>query len=374
VPLYAPVQRDQQAAELRAEIEAVAGADLEQQMEVLRHFKQSQVLTVAAADVMGLLPVATVSDHLSDVAEVILEQVLALAWDHAVRRHGRPSYVEGGRRREAGFAIVAYGKLGGRELGYGSDVDLVFLHDSAGEDQVTDGSTPIDNALFFSRLAKRIIHILTIHTPSGVLYEVDTRLRPDGGAGLLVSSLEAFEAYQRGQAWTWEHQALTRARPVAGSESVIGRFKAIRERALGQPRDVQALRSQVCGMRDRMRRSRASRQAGFFDLKQDPGGIVDIEFIAQFGVLSWAKAEPELVHFTATLPLLAEFERRGFMSREDSERLARAYRAYRARLHALTLQEEPARVAEEEFAESCAAVVAIWRRLLSCEDGDEGRA
>jgi glutamate-ammonia-ligase adenylyltransferase len=317
------------------------------------------------------LPVARVSDHLSDVAEVILEQVLALAWDYAVRRHGTPMYEREGQRHAAGFAMIAYGKLGGRELGYGSDVDLVFLHDSSGHNQITQGESAIDNQLFFSRVAKRIIHILTTHTPSGVLYDVDTRLRPDGGAGLLVSSLEAFEQYQSGQAWTWEHQALVRARPVAGSRSVSEGFGAVRRRALAQPREEQSLRAQVCAMRGRMRRSLASGARGYFDLKQSPGGIVDIEFVAQFGMLRWAADHPELLRFTATLPLLGEFERRGLMSSEDSARLGEAYRAYRARLHALTLQEQAARVPEEEFQELRAAVVEVWQRLLKCGEAEE---
>ncbi len=372
--LYAPVQRDELSRELRDDLEGVAFDDLEQQMEVLRHFKQSQVLSVAAADVMGLLPLAKVSDHLSDVAEIILEQVLTLAWEHTARRHGRPTYGQDGGRKGADFAIVAYGKLGGRELGYGSDLDLVFLHDSMGQNEVTDGESPVDNQLFFSRLAKRIIHILTAHTPSGVLYEVDTRLRPDGGAGLLVSSLNAFEEYQRGQAWTWEHQALIRARAVAGKEGVRSAFSAVRDRVLRQHRERALLREHVCAMRARMQRSLASRDLGYFDLKQDTGGIVDIEFITQFGVLAWAHAEPALTHYTATLPLLEEFARRGLMSPEDTHRLGEAYRAYRGRLHALTLQGDLARVSGDEFAEHRAAVMAVWRGLLTCAASEENPA
>src|SRR5690554_773005 len=218
-----------------------------------------------------------VSDYLTYIAEVILEAVLAMAWKHLTRKHGFPELVDGGRAdRRPAFLIVGYGKLGGIELGYGSDLDLVFIHDGATQGS-TDGRRPLDNAVFFTRLGQRIIHLLTAVTPAGALYEVDMRLRPSGNSGLLVTTLEAFADYQRREAWTWEHQALVRARVVAGDPALAERFAAVRREVLGEKRDLAALREEVVKMRHKMREHLASRPGDDqFDLKQDPGGMVDI--------------------------------------------------------------------------------------------------
>jgi [glutamine synthetase] adenylyltransferase / [glutamine synthetase]-adenylyl-L-tyrosine phosphorylase len=364
--LYAPLERSQLREELRSRLAAIPEDDLEQQMETLRQFKQTQALRVAAADVAGILPLRRVSDYLTAVAEVILESVLGLALSHLEARYGRPCYRDGAEIMQAGFAIVGYGKLGGIELGYGSDLDLVFLHDSKGDAQLTDGPRSIENYLFFSRLAQRIIHILTAHTPAGVLYEVDVRLRPSGASGLLVSSLEAFSDYQRTHAWTWEHQALVRARPVAGCDRVAQGFSAVRAGVLSRERDAEAVREEVCAMRERMRAAEGGSARGWFDLKQGPGGIVDIEFLAQYGVLRWASSHPELLGHTATLRFLDEFARTGLLASADAERLSDAYGAYRSEVHRLTLQEEPARVCDEQFRSHREGVNAIWDNLLRC--------
>ncbi|MBD3816226.1 MAG: bifunctional [glutamate--ammonia ligase]-adenylyl-L-tyrosine phosphorylase/[glutamate--ammonia-ligase] adenylyltransferase, partial [Halothiobacillus sp.] len=206
--------------------------DEERQFDELRRFRQLATLRVAAADVMGILPVMRVSDQLTWIAEVVLEKVLQLAYQQMVARHGEPRAVDAqGVEYTPGFAIIAYGKLGGIELGYGSDLDVVFLHDSTDTSAMTTGSKPIDNQLFFARLAQKIIHILSIRTPSGVLYEVDTRLRPDGAGGLLVSSLQGFEQYQKQHAWLWETQALCRARFITGQSQIAERFATIRRDA-----------------------------------------------------------------------------------------------------------------------------------------------
>lgn len=364
--LYAP--RDQQALarDLAQSLAAVPEDDLEQQMDALRHFKAANALRVAAADVAGIYPLMVVSDHLTDTAEAVLGEVLRLAWRHLVAKHGVPGFRPhtGADRRQAGFAIVGYGKLGGIELGYGSDLDLVFLHDSAGEEQMTDGAKPIDNHVFFARLGQRVIHMLSAHTPAGVLYEVDMRLRPSGNSGLLVSSLDAYGEYQRAQAWTWEHQALVRARVVAGDSGVKDEFERMRRDVLSIARDREKLRGEVREMRERMRAELARGGPQRFDLKQDRGGITDIEFMVQYHVLAWARDCPQLLQYTDNIRLLQVMAQTALMSADDARLLADAYRAYRSAVHRLTLQEQPALVTAEEFRDYREQVNTIWHAVM----------
>ncbi len=361
--LYSPLTREALRRELAGALAGVDHDDLEQQMEVLRHFKQANVLRVAAADVAEAMPLMVVSDHLTEIAEVVLEQVLAIAWRDLAARHGVPPKAGGGGETPIrGFCIIAYGKLGGFELGYGSDLDLVFLHD--GEEGETGGARPVDAAVFYARLGQRIIHILNTFTPSGVLYQVDTRLRPSGSAGLLVSGMDAFAEYQRDSAWTWEHQALVRARPVAGDPALGARFDALRREILGRSRDRQGLRAEVRGMRERMRGELAKGGRGRLDLKQGRGGITDIEFLVQYAVLAWTWKHPDLARFTDNIRQLEALARNGLMSAADAERLADAYRAYRQRIHELTLQEEAALVDAEEYAGHRETVVRLWQEWM----------
>ncbi|WJW75277.1 bifunctional [glutamate--ammonia ligase]-adenylyl-L-tyrosine phosphorylase/[glutamate--ammonia-ligase] adenylyltransferase [Thiohalobacter sp. IOR34] len=362
--LYRPPTREELERELARRFTGIGAGDLEQQMDALRHFKQAAVLRVAAADVAGAAPLTRVSDHLTDIAEVVLARVLELARAHLVERHGRPRCVAGGRARDAGFAIIGYGKLGGRELGYGSDLDLVFLHDSLGGRQRTEGPRPVDNALFFARLGQRIIHLLSTLTPAGVLYEVDMRLRPSGESGLLVTDIEAFARYQREEAWTWEHQALVRARPVAGDAAPAEVFEALRREVLGRPRDPGELQREVREMRRRMRAELDRAPPGRFDLKQGAGGIADIEFMVQYSILRWAHDHPDLLRFTDNLRLLEALAADGLLAGDEATALAEAYRAYRKRLHHLTLQAAPAQVEAREFAAMRQRVIAVWERLM----------
>jgi len=364
--LYAPASRRELAADLQRRLAAVPEDDLEQAMDVLRQFKQAAVLRVAAADVMDAVPLMEVSDHLTHIAEVVLAQALELAWGDMTRRYGKP-YVTasaGGK----GFAIVAYGKLGGIELGYGSDLDMVFLHasdDAAPPSQaVTSGPKVVADAVFYARLGQRIIHLLTALTPAGVLYEVDMRLRPSGASGLLVVGLPGFADYQRNKAWTWEHQALVRARAVAGDEGVAEAFRRIRREVLTRERDPLLLQREVREMRERMRESLSQDSAREFDLKQGRGGIADIEFMVQFGVLRWAHQAPDLTDFTDNIRLLAGLAAHDLFAPEESEALSDAYRAYRAEVHRLALQERPARVAAERFGEQRKTVTRLWRKYL----------
>ncbi len=361
--LYAPPRRAELQTELDEGFEHAAADDTEQHMELLRRFKHTQVLRVAAADVSGSVPLMVVSDHLTEIAEVILARTLDIAGRQLVARHGHPRLREQAREREAGFIVVAYGKLGGLELGYGSDLDLVFLHEGAAED-LTKGAKPVEQGQFFARLAQRMVHLLTTATGAGQVYEVDLELRPSGRSGLLVTSLPAFEQYQRAQAWTWEHQALVRARAVAGPAALRAQFEALRLRLLTQPRDAGKLRSEVLDMRARMHQHRDRASPGEFDLKQGEGGITDIEFMVQYCALRWAEAHPALVRYSDNIRILEALRNSGAGLAQDADALADLYRRYRKRVHQLDLQRRPARVADAEFAAQRDFVRDCWRRLF----------
>ncbi|HYQ70913.1 MAG TPA: bifunctional glutamine synthetase adenylyltransferase/deadenyltransferase, partial [Gammaproteobacteria bacterium] len=279
-------------------------------------------------------------------------------------RHGRPLCKVRGKRREAGFAIIAYGKLGGYELGYGSDLDVVFLHDSSGDEQQTSGPRVLANGEFFTRLSQRIIHILNTFTSGGILYEVDMRLRPNGASGMLVSSLEAFEEYQRGSAWTWENQALVRARVVCGNEDLAHHFRRIRAGVLARPRTPGELRGEVVEMRERMRQELDKSRGDQVDLKQGRGGIVDVEFMVQCGVLLWSDAQADLLDFTDNLNLLDAFARHGLLPGEDVRLLAEAYCAIRQRINHLALQEKPPLTGKADLAVYREAVARIWDSFM----------
>ena len=362
--LYNPLDKAGLEALLETRLNGIADEDLEQQMDRLRQFQQATMLHVAAADIVSQRPVAAIANHLTDIAEVVLERVLRLAWDHLVRRHGPPGYQWQGKPRQAHFAILGYGKLGGYELGYGSDLDLVFLHDSKGEEQQTAGPQVLNNNAFFTRLSQRIIHIMNTFTSAGILYEVDMRLRPNGASGLLVSSLEAFTDYQRTSAWTWENQALVRARVVAGDGDIARQFELVRTGVLARPREAAKLGQEVCEMRRRMRQELDKSNAERFDLKQGRGGIVDIEFMVQWGVLLWSAGHPELLAYTDNLRLLEIISGAGLMSGDEVAQLTDAYFAIRRRINHLALQEQPPVVGNDELVAHREAVAGIWNRYL----------
>ena len=361
--LYAPPIRADLEAELQQMLDHV-GDDQEQQMELLRRFKLTNVLRVAASDVMGIYPLMVISDHLTEIAEVVVNAVVRLAYDHQVVKYGPPHCVVEGRGYEPGFIVIAYGKLGGIELGYGSDLDLVFIHGSRGEQQETISESAVDNSVFFARLGQRIIHIMTARTPSGILYETDARLRPSGESGMLVSSIDAFIEYQRASAWTWEHQALVRARVVAGDDGLAQQFAAVRSEVLGRNREASQLQREVREMREKMRGALAKGKPGQFDLKQDAGGIADIEFIVQYGVLRWAHAHPALLCWSDTVRLLASLADAGVLVGDDATLLADAYRVYRAEGHRRALQEQNVVVDESPYSKWRQGVTRIWRELL----------
>lgn len=371
--LFNPPLAPELVAELRERLTRIPEDDLEQQMEALRHFKLAHSLRVAASEIVGSLPLMKVSDYLTWLAEAILEEVFMLAWRQTVARHGMPQRADGSPC-DPGFIIVGYGKVGGIELGHGSDLDLVFIHDGDPSAE-TDGAKPIDGAQFFTRLGQRIIHLLTTQTNSGQLYEVDMRLRPSGAAGLLVSSLNAFGRYQETEAWTWEHQALVRARVLVGCKALGRAFEGVRAQVLGCERDLGTLRAEVSDMRAKMRDNLGTRatlagtgpnafDAGApFDIKQDAGGIVDIEFMVQYAALAWSRDYPGLLEYTDNIRILERLEQVGLLPANDASLLREAYKAYRSAAHRQALQKQAGVIAGDQFVAQRREVLRIWAWL-----------
>jgi len=344
---------------------AVPADDPEKRRDVLRNFQQAATFRVAVADLSGALPLMKVSDRLTDIAELILAAALELAWSELTVQYGSPRCRDGNEDRQTQFGIVAYGKLGGLELGYSSDLDLVFLHDSTGEAQHTDGARSLDNSVFFVRLTRRIIHMLTMATSSGSLYEVDTRLRPSGKSGMLVSSLSAFDRYQHKDAWTWEHQALLRGRCVVGSPSMQSAFDNLRKRSLTEYVHWSSLKTDVVEMRRRMRNELGKGNEEWFDLKQDKGGVTDIEFIVQYLVLREARHRPDLVEFSDNIRQLESLTENQILTVEAADSLANAYRTYRQHMHHLALAGKPALVKHSDVADLAANVSRVWLQVFA---------
>jgi len=361
--LYVPPQRAQMEADVSQKLKRIAPDDLEFQIEELCILQQVNTLRVAAADITDVLPLMRVSDYLSDIAETVLNEVIELSWNHLVRKHGNPSSTLEGTPCERGFAVIAYGKLGGLELGYNSDLDLVFVH--AADKGPTDGrKNPLDNAQFFARLGQRVIHILTTHTGAGRIYEIDMRLRPSGSAGMLVSHFNAFKEYQSQDAWTWEHQALLRARAISGDANLTHWFDQTRKAILTRPRDPETLCAEITDMRERMRAELLKPKTGYFDLKQDQGGIVDIEFLVQYLILLNAHQYPELIRWSDNVRQLQALSENKILDENTAYFLRHAYLVYRATTHRLNLQESTARVAEDRFQNLRHKVRTIWRHYL----------
>ncbi|WP_034427600.1 bifunctional [glutamate--ammonia ligase]-adenylyl-L-tyrosine phosphorylase/[glutamate--ammonia-ligase] adenylyltransferase [Acinetobacter sp. CIP 102143] len=349
---------------LRIEIDQV-----EDQMRVLRLFKKSNVLTVAASDVLAESPLMKVSDALTDIAEVSVQATLNLAYQAVVERHGYPVGINGQRCRldAKGFAVIGYGKLGGIELGYGSDLDLVFIH-ALEEQSETDGKKRISGAEFAIRVAQKFMSLMTTQTLDGRVYEIDTRLRPSGEAGMLVTSLKAYEHYQQKSAWLWEHQALVRARSIAGDTDLCQQFEQIRCQILTQVRDEDEVRQEVLKMRQKMKdhlgSSTEQKKHGIFHLKQDSGGIVDIEFMAQYAVLAWSGTNPDLAHFSDNVRILEDAAQAGCLSSEDATALIQAYLRERAESHRLALANQSMQVSAADWHDTREIVYKLWQRLI----------
>lgn len=358
--LYQTVPLDAYKSELYQYLLRVPTDDEEQQIEALRQFKQMQLLHIAAADVAHVLPTMKVSDHLTYLAEAMLDFVVQIAWNQMIQRYGRPDYLADDSQK--GLIVVGYGKLGGLELGYSSDLDLVFLHDCP-VNSVTTGDKIIDSRQFYLRLVQRIIYLFNIRTNSGILYEIDIRLRPQGDAGLLACTLDSFADYQANEAWTWEHQALVRTRAVYGEPALRDKFNQIRQQILSKPRDEQQLKTAVREMREKMR-DHLSQHDHTFNPKIDEGGIGDIEFISQYLVLNYAFTQPKMSTWSDNVRILASAAQYQFMSDEEAATLTQIYIQMRNEIHRLSLQLLPSKVDEKYFAKERAIVNASWQKWL----------
>ena len=356
--LYSAPSRDELHALVRQQLLRIPEEDLEAQMSALSRIKDGVILRVAASELTGTLPIMKVSDNLTFLAEVMIEHALALARAELVQRYGQP------QSDSTGFAVIAYGKLGGLELSYGSDLDLVFVFDGA--DGETAGPKVIDNTRFYTRLAQRVVHVLSAQTYAGRLYEVDLRLRPDGDSGLVATTLPALRRYQLESAWVWEHQALVRTRVVAGDLALKTSLEALRREVLAMPREQSDLASAVCEMRDKMRaeHTASSNSRERFDVKRDPGGIVDIEFVVQYLVLAHASEHVELTVWSDVIRLLEALEQTGLVTADQAESLSQAYLDYRSATHSLGLQGCAAETDVAEFKVQRQQVKQITEALL----------
>ncbi len=334
--------------ELEHQLELQRG-DTELMMDTLREAHHAQLFRFLAQDLAGGLTVERLADHLSKLADIIVATALKEVWLAMPKRH----------RDIPQFAIIAYGKLGGKELGYASDLDLIFLYDDDHPDA----------PMLYARLAQRFITWMTSSTAAGILFDIDIALRPDGASGLMVSSIDSFERYQTESAWAWEHQALTRARFCAGDTSIGNRFEALRNRILRQPRDPKWLRQEILDMRQKIHEGHPNR-SGLFDLKHDAGGMIDIEFIVQYLVLEHSLEYPELTDNFGNIALLKMSEKLGLIPEESGEKVSAIYRNFRKRQHEIRMQgADQAKVEPDEVIDQVNEVKKLWNRVLLDEEG-----
>nr|WP_314878950.1 bifunctional [glutamate--ammonia ligase]-adenylyl-L-tyrosine phosphorylase/[glutamate--ammonia-ligase] adenylyltransferase [Haemophilus parahaemolyticus] len=335
--------------------------DEEALIDALRQFKQSQILRIASADIMGVLPVMKISDHLTYLAEAIIGAVVNMAWKAVSQRFGVPEHLG---ENEKGFAVIGYGKLGGIELGYNSDLDLVFLHNAPENSETVGGRKSVSSHRFYLKLAQKINSIFNLNTSAGVLYEVDMRLRPSGEAGLLVSTFNAYEFYQKNEAWTWESQALVRARCVYGTKSLKAEFDQIRQSTLAKKCDAVTLKAEITGMRAKMYQHFTQPQAVEFNLKTDKGGITDIEFIAQYLVLANAETSPEMAVWSDNIRIFDTAMAYGILTEPAGEQLKYCYMAMRNRIHHLNLLRQPSCVPMSEFEAERDFIGKMWSQIF----------
>lgn len=361
---------------LRQQLLRVEPNDEEELLSVLRLFKKNQVLAVAASDVLAERPIMKVSDSLTYIAEVVLEAALERAFAELVKRYGYPIGQDGDPVTEAdcGFAIIGYGKLGGLELSYSSDLDLVFLH-KIKEQGMTTGEKSVSGMKFAARLVQKLMNYLNTQTRDGRAYEIDMRLRPSGNAGMMVVSCHAFETYQFDKAWSWEHQALVRARAICGDRRVTAQFCDIRRNVLALPRTIEQVRSEVTSMRIKMQKhlgtTQWEQQAGKFHLKQDAGGIVDIEFLAQFAVLAYSHEHLSLTKWSDNVRIFEEVAALGIWEASVCQNLTDAYLRIRAATHQLALSEQSLLVDKSLWKETRALLQAQWQHLMGVDLTDK---
>ncbi len=359
----AVLSRDAIGQELTMRLQRVDPDDAERLTEVLVQFARGMAFRVAICEVRGEIPLMRVSDQLTWIAEAVVTEVLHYAYDESVQKHGRP--VMGELSDCLGLAVLGYGKLGGLEMSYGSDLDLVFVHQVETE-QMTDGPNAIEGGVFVNRVVRRVIALLETTTRFGKLFEIDTRLRPSGRSGLMVVSIDALSKYLDESAWTWELQAFVRARPVAGDLPLCDALAGLRRHILMRPRARPKLLKDVVEMREKMRAHLASPEVEpLFDLKHDRGGIVDIEFMVQYQILAYAETHPELAAYTDNIRQLDGLASAGCVSNEDAEALKAAYVRYRALNHEAILAGRAGRVPPESVAHERMVVEQLWARWMT---------
>nr|WP_283623032.1 bifunctional [glutamate--ammonia ligase]-adenylyl-L-tyrosine phosphorylase/[glutamate--ammonia-ligase] adenylyltransferase [Alteromonas macleodii] len=351
--------------ELREIMLRIEQDDVEMLMDGWRQFKLCQQLRIAASDISESLPINNVSDKLTVLAEVILENVVDAAWMQMQQRYGVPAHLEG---TDKGFAVIGYGKLGGYELGYGSDLDLVFLH-NAPRGISTDGKKSIEAQQFYIKLAQRIMHLLNTKTLFGQLYETDLRLRPSGNAGLLCCHIDGFEKYQTEEAWTWEHQALVRARAICGDPRLLNDFTQVRNSILTRSRNAKTLADDVCKMRLKMREHLLSKDNDKVDLKQCVGGITDIEFMAQYLVLANAKSQAAMTEYPDNLRIFDAAAKSNIIDVATAHKLQKAYLKLREQYHHLTLADTKYADQSEELDAIREQVTIHWNTLFGTCSG-----
>ncbi len=367
--LHNPPQLSAYGLELRENMLRIQEDDLEAQMDNLRLFKQAQQLRIAAADIAGVLDVKKVSQHLTALAEAIINEVINIAWQKVVGRFGLPkSIVDSDTidQNNKGFAVIAYGKMGGSELSYGSDLDLVFVHHSPEGDETTglaDGDKVVSASHFYMKLAQRIMHIFNTRMNSGILYELDMRLRPSGNSGVLVIHINTFDQYQQYDAWTWEHQALVRARIVYGNKALVDEFEKTREQVLCQKRDQAQLKTDVVNMREKMRNHLDKSQYTLVDIKQGVGGLVDIEFLAQYLVLAHSHQYERLPEHCDNLGIFKSLANLKILNETERDLLVNSYQKLRDYGHKATLQNEALLIADSLLVEQ-KQVVELWKKFI----------
>ncbi|WP_394174984.1 bifunctional [glutamate--ammonia ligase]-adenylyl-L-tyrosine phosphorylase/[glutamate--ammonia-ligase] adenylyltransferase [Thalassotalea litorea] len=359
-----PVPEEYQTL-LQEALMRVPNDDLEGQMETLRQFKQAHQLKIAAADVSDVLPVMKVSDQLTGLAQGIVAEVIELAWQQMCTRYGQPEATLGTDSK--GFAVLGYGKLGGIELGYSSDLDMVFVH-NCDANAMTSGDKQIPASQFYLKMAQRILHLFNTRTASGILYEADMRLRPSGNSGLMVVHIETYHQYLQNDAWTWEHQALVRARVIAGDQTLVNQFNDLRIAVLASNRDLDKLRREVISMREKMRKHLDKSDANLFDIKQGQGGLADIEFMAQFFVLGYSNRHQALADYSDNVRIFESLARLELIEQHMAEQLSEAYCYLRDLGHELALQNRPKIILKAHISKQVDLVWNCWSGYLLEQD------
>ena len=362
IPQYftKPPSPDEFLSMLQEQLLRIDRDDLEAVMEELRLFKKIMVFRIALSDKAGKLPLMKISDALTWLAEALIKELIVIAWELNVQKYGEP---EGRSVNDPGIAVIGYGKLGGIELGYKSDLDMVFLKRAG--DGVTNGENGVPESIFYQRLVQRIMHLATTTTVGGILYDLDMRLRPDGDTGVLISDTDSFDLYQKGRAWTWEHQALVRARPIAGSADIIEKFNQIREEVIRAEKDDQKLKEDVVGMREKMRSHLDRSSDKLYDIKHGVGGMIDIEFISQYLLLKYAPIYPQMKLWSDNVRILEECSNLGIVDKSITDELIAAYIDIRQVYHELSLADLPRLISVADRIPATYRVEEIWKKIFS---------